>query len=138
MALSRIDLHFVKLARMQGERSSFSHSKKGAVIAKENKILSTGVSSHLNEGRAVAAQAGGENEQYVATIGAELVAISAAVRSNISLNGSTIYLSAEPNWIAFKIIVTMGIKRIAFYGPLTSDRIRHYATELGVEILSVG
>ena len=133
--LTRLDTHFLKIAKITGERSSFAHSKRGAVLAIQNRIISTGVSSHLEEGKA---NTNNEEERYVATVSAELMAISNAVKNNTSILGATIYLSESPTWISFKIIATMGIKRIVHYGKQDNERVQHYAKLLGMEVLSIG
>lgn len=140
MALTNTDLHFVKLARLQGERASYSHKKRGAVLANQNRIIAVGVNSHLDSGNEAPSHAGsqGSEERYVATLNAEIVAISSAIRQNISLHGATVYISDEPNWVTFKFLVAVGIKRIVHYGPTQNEHTKHYAQKLGVEIISVG
>lgn len=139
MSLTNTDLHFVKLARLQGERASFSHKKRGAVIANQNRIIAVGVNSHLDSGRSQATNgANSPDERYVATLNAEVVAISSAVRSNTPLHNATVYISDEPNWVTFKFLVALGIKRIVHYGPTQNEHTKHYAQKLGVEIISVG
>lgn len=139
MSLSRLDTHFLKMAKMQGEKSSFSRKKRGCVIAKQNQIVATGVSSHLDTTKTETHTAGmGAEEKYVATVNAELVAIGAAVRANIGIAGATVYTSDCPNWMTFKMIATLGIRRVVHYGPCTNERITHYAKELGIEMLGVG
>jgi deoxycytidylate deaminase len=108
---------------------------RGAVIAEGNKIMSTGTSTHL----------GGEqykpqtDERYVATINAENVAIGKAIRTgNAKFENATIYITDCPNWYTFKFLVTVGLRRICHYGPITNPRIAHYAKDLNIEIISVG
>jgi deoxycytidylate deaminase len=116
----------------RGETSA--RKRRGAVIARGNKILATGVSTHL----------GGElykpetEERYVATVNAELVALGKCIRNgNAPLSDVSLYASDCPNWYTFKMLITIGIRRIVFFGPASNDRVKH-AKELGVEILAVG
>lgn len=137
--LSKSDLHFLKMAQIQGQRSKFSKRKRGAILAKDNKVIAAGVSSHLNEsGPTANSGALSENERYVATVNAEIVAVGAAIKAGIFLSGCSIYVSDCPNWQTFKFLVTMGLKRILHYGPTMNDRITHYAREMGVEIIGIG
>ncbi len=137
--LSKADLAFLKMAHIQGQRSKFTKKKRGAILAKDNKVVAAGVSSHLNEnGPTANSGALSDNERYVATVNAEIVAIGAAIKAGIFLNGCTIYTSDCPNWNVFKFLVTMGLKRIIHYGPTSNDRIAHYAREMGVEIIGIG
>ncbi len=127
------------MAQIQGQNSAFSKKKRGAILAKDNKVVAAGVSSHLNEDGAT--NKGGqlsENERYVATVNAEVVAIGAAIKAGIFLSGCTIYVSDCPNWQTFKFLVTLGLKRIIHYGPTLNERIMHYAREMGVEIIGIG
>lgn len=138
MPLNRSDMHFLRMAQIQGEKSQFSRKKRGAVIVKDNKVIAAGISSHLDDkvaGQALAKL--NDNERYVATVNAEIMAIGVAVKAGINLNNVTIYTSDCPNWQVFKTLVVMGIKRIVHYGPTTSDRIGHYSQQLGIELLSV-
>lgn len=135
MPLERIDNHFLALAKQHGERSTLSHSKRGAVLAKGNQILSIGVNSHLDpagEGHA------NDNERYVATVNAEMVAIGSAIQAGLSLVGATMYSSEEPFWITFKLLITIGIKRVVYYGPSKNNKIRDYSQRMGVEVIVIG
>ena len=137
--LTKADLHFLKMAQIQGQRSSFSKKKRGAILAKDNKVVAAGTSSHLNESGATN-QSGqlSENERYVATVNAEIVAVGAAIKAGIFLSGCTVYVSDCPNWQTFKFLVTLGLKRIVHFGPTQNERILHYSREMGVEILGIG
>lgn len=127
------------MAQIAGQKSKFSRHRRGAVLVKDNKIISQGVNSHLNQGKAEAHIAQmKDTERYVATVNAEMVAIGEAMRKNETLLNATMYISDEPNWITYKNMVVLGIKRILWYGPITSDRIKHYSQELGVEIQGIG
>lgn len=146
MSLSQVDLHFLQMSRLVGEQGhdaiethsiqhGFGTHKRGCVIAQGAKKLADGFSTHL----------GGNlykpdtDERFVATINAELVAIgNLTQKGSPPLSLATIYVSDCPNWYTFKMIVTLGFKRIIHYGPIMNPRITHYAQELGVEIISVG
>jgi deoxycytidylate deaminase len=146
MNLSQVDLHFLKMARLQGEQrpdaietKSKQHGSgphhRGAVIAQGDKLLSTGFSTHLG-GNLYKPQT---EERYVATINAELVAIGNLTQKGCPpLTTTTIYISDCPNWYTFKMLITLGIRRIVHYGPVLNERITHYAQELNIQIISVG
>lgn len=134
MAITNVDLHFLKYAQLQGQTSEFSKKKRGAVIAKGNKIISTGVNSHLESKHSIF----NESERYVATINAEIVALGGAVQKSAPIVQCTMYSSDEPNWVTFKTCVVMGIKRFVHYGQTKSKRIKAYAQNLGVEIIGLG
>lgn len=144
--LNKTDLHFLQMAALQSEKDPknlLSHhadggpvkKSRGAILVLNNKIVGEGISQHL----------GGNlykpdtEERYVATVNAELVAVGEAINKGVApLTNLTMYISDSPNWYTFKMLVTLGLKRIVHYGPANNDRITHYAQELGVELISVG
>jgi dCMP deaminase len=137
MALNRLDEHFLKLARLEGQKSTLQKTKRGCIVARGNKILTTGTSTHMGQGQIQEGQLMHE-ERYIAVIQAEIVAVGNAIKSGINIVGATFYISDQPNWQIFKILATCGIKRIVFYGPVTSKKTQHYANLMGVQLLAVG
>ncbi len=136
MPLNNIDQHFLQIAQMQGQKTT-SSKKRGAVLAEGNKILGVGTSAHLDPAEA----AGGmqeTGEHYVATINAEVVCLGSAIRAGGNLNQATMYSSDQPNWITFKILVALGIKRLVYYGPVKMPRIVEYANRMNIENIVVG
>lgn len=146
MSLTQTDLHFLNMARLAGEEKvdaietkSKQHGvgvkHRGAIIAQGSEKLSSGFSTHL----------GGNlykpntEERFVATVNAELVAVgNLTMKGSPPLGNATIYVSDCPNWYTFKMLITLGIRRIVHYGPVLNERITHYAQELNIEIISVG
>jgi deoxycytidylate deaminase len=142
MSLTQTDLHFLNMARQAGVSNSGTTSltpsrnkHRGAIIAQGSERLSSGSSTHL----------GGNlykpdtDERYVATVNAEMIALgNLTQKGSPPLSNTTIYISDSPNWYTFKMLVTLGIRRIVHYGPVTNERITHYAQELNIEIISVG
>jgi deoxycytidylate deaminase len=149
MPLSSVDQNFLKMAQHLGAKDPRAiesksaetgggltgNLKRGAVIAHGNRIVATGVSMHLG---GALYKPEHQSERHIATVSAELVAISEAIKQKNDLNQVSIYISAPPTWPSFKVLVTLGIKRIVCFGPSENKRIQHYATELGIELLIVG
>jgi deoxycytidylate deaminase len=146
--LSKNDLHFLKMAQSQANRSTFEKSKRGAVIAKDNKVIAVGASAHLaidgshitDENAPVKTIFQGQTDQehYHATIQAELSAIGMAVRANISLDSCTLYVTSQPNWLVWKTIFICGIKRVVFYGAYDNEKVKYYAPVNKVQVIGVG
>jgi deoxycytidylate deaminase len=142
MPLTRLDLHFLQLATAEAQKdgasnvnSGLKRKTRGCVIASGNQIISTGSSTHLG-GQQYKPQT---DERYVATINAENVAIGKAVQKGTAkFDSATIYITDCPNWYTFKLLVTVGLKRIVHYGPITNPRIVHYSKDLNIDIISVG
>lgn len=143
--LTQLDLHYLKMAKMAGEKSQLTHSKRGAIVAKGNSILAQGVNAHLDQAANVKYSGaidgppppGLEGEQYIATITAETVAIAVAIGLTQNLAEVTMYVSDEPNWVTYKWLITLGIKRLVYYGPAQNERIKTYSQALGVEVIVV-
>lgn len=144
--LTQLDLHYLKMAKMAGEKSQLTHSKRGTIIAKGNSIIAQGVNCHLDQAANVkymgahpnVPAAGLQDEKYIPTVNAELVAISVATATNANLSDVTLYSSDEPNWQMFKTAIVLGIKRLVYYGPAKNERMKTYGQSLGVEIIVVG
>lgn len=114
--------------------SQVKRKPRGAVLARGNKTLSTGRSTHLGGDL----QAADVSERYVATLNAEIVAISEYLAKDIgNLSGCTMYLTSSPNWLTWKTIVALGLKRIVHYGASLDPKITAYAQKMDVEVVSV-
>lgn len=147
MPLSQIDLHFLSIAQTaamgnvnasttQSGQHGALHKKRGCVIAKGNNLIAQGASQHLG-GNMFKPEA--LEERHAATINAELVALAEALKVGLTpIESASIYISDCPNWITFKMLSTLGFKRIIHGGPCLNDRILHYAKEFGIEMISVG
>ncbi len=98
--------------------------------------MAQGVNAHLDTAAHIAPKQQ-VDEKYVATVNAEIVAVAAAIQAGAHLAEVTLYCSAEPNWYVYKTIVTLGIRRVVYYGPSKNDRIKDYSTSLGVEVVVV-
>lgn len=138
--LSKNDLHFLQMASLQGQQQVSQsgnpvHKSRGAILVGDNKIIAQASNEHMG-GNLYKPES---DEKYVATINAELSACGKAIEAGVApFSNLTIYVSDSPNWYTFKMLVTLGIKRIVHYGPIGNDRITHYAQELGIQIISVG
>lgn len=148
MSLTKQDLHFLRIATVQGGKSTFEKSKRGAVIAKDNKVIAVGTSAHLaidgqhvtDENAPVKTIFQGDHDQehYHATIQAELAAIGQAVRANLSLDGATLYVTDFPNWLTWKLIIVSGIKRVVHYGVADNEKVNYYAPIHRIQVISAG
>ena len=78
-----------------------------------------------------------ENDHCVATIHAEVNAILQAARNGISIDKSTVYVTASPCWNCFKALMNSGVTRICFGEFYRDERIFMVAEKLGIELLHV-
>lgn len=130
--LTQLDTKYLAFAQSQGQRS-LSKVKRGVVLAKGNQILGVGYMTRLDP------QGSESDEQkHAAVVNAETVAIGSAIQAGANVQGATLYGSHVPYWVAFKMLVTIGIKRMVFYGPLENEKINEYSRKLGIELVVVG
>jgi len=132
------DEYFMNIAQVVAKRSTCPRKFVGAVIVKNNTILSTGYNGSMR-GAPHCFDVGCmmENSHCVATIHAEANAIIHAARHGVATDGASIYVTASPCWNCFKMIVNAGISRIC-YGEFYRDpRTLEWAEKLGIELIQV-
>ena len=117
------DSYFMRLAYQVRERSSCHHRKVGALIVRENRILSTGYNQppsgfpHCDEIECIRDALGipsGQNQEICYAAHAEQNALSQAAKFGISTNGSTIYVTHRPCSICARLIINAGIIKVVF------------------------
>jgi dCMP deaminase len=118
--------YFLMLAKLVSVRSTCNSRKIGAVIVRNNRILSTGYNGAVHGAphcidrgpdfclrRSIGAH-DADKYNYCISSHAEVNAIDQAARFGISLENSVLYCTLEPcNW-CFKQLVQAGIKEIYF------------------------
>ena len=132
------DEYFMNIARMVATRSTCNRKYVGAVIVKDNAILSTGYNGsmsgapHCHDVGCIV-----ENDHCIATIHAEQNAIIHAAKHGISMDGSSIYVTASPCWLCFKMIINAGIRTI-YYGEFYRDeRTIEWSKKLDVKMVHI-
>jgi len=118
--------YFMMVAKLVSARSSCNSRKIGAVIVRNNRILTTGYNGAVHGAphcidrgpgfclrRAIGAH-DADKYNYCLSSHAEVNAIDQAARFGISLEDGVLYCTLEPcNW-CFKQLVQAGIKEIYF------------------------
>ena len=132
------DEYFMNIARMVATRSTCPRKYVGAVIVKNNRILSTGYNGSMS-GAPHCTDVGCmmENGHCVATVHAEANAVIHAASSGISMDGASIYVTASPCWNCFKMIVNSGIKKIAYGEFYRDERTFEWAEKLGITMIHI-
>jgi dCMP deaminase len=132
------DEYFMNIAKVVASRATCDRKFVGAVIARDKTILSTGYNGsirklpHCHEvGHMM------ENNHCVATIHAEANAIIQAAKNGVCIDGASIYTTASPCWICFKLIANAGIKRICFGEFYRDERIFEIAKQLKIELVKL-
>lgn len=130
-----IDNYFLEVANLVGSRGTCDRGKAGAIIVRDNQILSAGY---------VGAPSGlphCDDEDHdlvdnscVRTVHAEMNAICQAAKNGISINNSIIYSTMFPCYNCAKIIINAGvIKVIADYDYHKSQRSKEIFDFSGIK-----
>ena len=127
------DTYFMKICDVIKTRSSCITRQIGAVIIKENRIISTGYNGtptgikNCNEGgceRCSSNPISGENIEKCTCSHAEENAITQAARNGIAIKDSFLYTSMMPCTLCSKMIINAGIKKI-IYRDDYKDNVGH-------------
>lgn len=130
------DEYFMDIINIVKERSTCLRRKVGAVVVKDKRILSTGYNGapsgckHCGEMgclREAMDVPSGQRHELCRGSHAEQNAIVQAAKHGASIDGGTIYVTAQPCVICSKLIINSGIRRVVYSGS--------YPDELSVQLL---
>lgn len=117
------DTYFLELTNVVKKRSTCLRRHVGALIVKENHILSTGYNgvptkiTHCSEVGCLREKLkvpSGERHELCRGLHAEQNAIIQAALHGVSIKDATIYTNTKPCSICTKMIINAGIKRIVY------------------------
>jgi dCMP deaminase len=135
------DEYFIGIAELVKERSTCMRRKVGAVIVKDNRILTTGYNGappgakHCEEIgclRELMSIPSGERHELCRALHAEQNAVIQAAKNGIAIEGSTIYTTTYPCVICTKILIASGIKRVVYRGGYPDELSGRFLTESGM------
>ena len=121
----KLDLRYLRMARIWAENSYCQRRQVGALIVKDKMIISDGYNGTPSGFENVCEDENNVTKPYV--LHAEANAITKLARSNNNSDGSTLYVTASPCIECAKLIIQAGIKRVV-YGE-------KYRLEDGIELL---
>ena len=107
-----IDYRYLRMARIWSENSYCRRRQVGALIVKNQMIISDGYNGTPSGFDNVCENPEGSTFPYV--LHAEANAITKVARSNNSSDGATLYVTASPCMECAKLIIQAGIKRVVF------------------------
>ncbi len=107
----QLDERYLRMAQIWSENSYCVRRKVGALIVRDNMIISDGFNG-TPSGFANVCEENDVTFPYV--LHAEANAITKVARSNNSSEGSTLYVTASPCMECSKLIIQAGIKRVVF------------------------
>lgn len=137
------DEYFMEIAELVKKRSTCLRRKVGAVIVKDNRILTTGYNGappgakHCDEIgclREIMSIPSGERHELCRALHAEQNAVIQAAKYGIPIEGSTIYTTTYPCVICSKILIASNIKRIVYRGGYPDELSRKFLVESGIVV----
>ena len=107
-----LDRRYLRMAAIWAENSYCKRRKVGAIIVKEQMIISDGYNGTPAGFENICEDEAGVTRPYV--LHAEANAITKVARSNNSSQGATLYVTASPCMECAKLIIQAGIRRVVF------------------------
>ena len=138
------DEYFMEIAEIVKTRSTCLRRQVGAVIVKDNRILTTGYNGSpagtfncTDKGSCKRIELNvpsGERHELCRALHAEQNAIITAAKNGVSIEGATIYVNVQPCVICAKMIINAGIKRIVFKGDYPDELSLEMINEAGITL----
>lgn len=108
-----LDKRYLRMACIWAENSYCQRRRVGAILVKDQMIISDGFNGTPAGFENICEDAYGATKPYV--LHAEANAITKVARSNNSSDGSTLYVTASPCLECSKLIIQAGIERVVFH-----------------------
>ena len=109
---TELDLRYLRMASIWAENSYCRRRQVGALIVKDNMIISDGYNGTPSGFENVCEDEHGVTLPYV--LHAEANAITKIARSNNNADGATLYVTDSPCIECSKLIIQAGIKRVIY------------------------
>ncbi len=106
-----LDERYLRMAQIWSENSYCVRRKVGALIVRDNMIISDGFNGTPSGFPNICEE---NNVTFPYVLHAEANAITKVARSNNSSEGATLYVTASPCMECSKLIIQAGIKRVVF------------------------
>ena len=107
-----LDCRYARMALIWAENSYCTRRKVGALVVKDNMIISDGYNGTPSGFENVCEDENGVTKPYV--LHAEANAISKVAQSGNSSKGATLYVTASPCVECAKLIIQSGIQRVVY------------------------
>ncbi len=139
------DEYFIEISKLVSTRSNCESRKVGAVITKDNQIISTGYNG-APKGLHHCVDAGGclrklnhiesgTRQEICRAVHAEQNAIISATIKGVSIKDGTIYTNTYPCSICARMLINAEIKRIVYEGDYSDPLAKEMLEESGIEIV---
>lgn len=139
------DEYFMEIAEIVKTRSTCLRRQVGAVIVKDNRILTTGYNgapsgiSHCTDlgycERERLNIPSGQRHELCMALHAEQNAIIQAANVGVSTKGGTLYVTLQPCVICAKMAVNAGIVKIVYKGSYPDELSMRILNEANIELV---
>lgn len=140
----KIDLTYIKMAQVWAELSHATRKKVGALIVKNNTIISDGFngtpSGFENECEEAVCNEDGSFKEYKTkwyVLHAESNALAKVAKSTQSSDGATLYITYSPCTDCSKLILQSGIKRVVYLEEYRDTNGLDFLRRAGVEVKKI-
>ena len=130
--MNKFDDKYLRMARIWASNSYCRRRQVGALIVKDNMIISDGYNGTPAGFENVCEDENGVTKPYV--LHAEANAITKIARSGNSAEGATLYVTASPCVECSKLIIQSGIKRVVYSEEYRLDDGVRLLKRAGVEV----
>lgn len=131
----RLDRRYLRMARIWAENSYCRRRQVGAIVVKDQMIISDGYNGTPSGFDNVCEDDSDTTLPYV--LHAEANAITKLARSSNNSNGATLYVTASPCIECAKLIIQAGIKRVVYHEKYRLDDGLKLMTKAGIEIVQL-
>lgn len=128
----KLDGRYLRMARIWAENSYCKRRQVGAIVVKDNRIISDGYNGTPSGFENICEDEGNVTKPYV--LHAEANAITKLARSHNNSDGATIYITASPCIECAKLIIQSGIKRVVYGENYRLDDGIQLLKRAGVEV----
>lgn len=139
--------YFMEIADIVKTRSTCIRRQVGAVIVKDNRIITTGYNgapsglTHCIDNGGCERERlnvpSGQRHELCRALHAEQNAIIQAAKIGVSTEGATIYITTQPCVICAKMIINAGIKKVVYKASYPDEMAMNMLEESGIEVVSV-
>ena len=132
----KFDQRYLEIARIWAKNSYCTRRQVGALVVKNNMIISDGYNGTPSGFENVCEDDNGITKPYV--LHAEANAITKLARSSNNSEGATIYITASPCIECAKLIIQAGIKRVVYGEKYRLTDGIELLQRAGIEVVYLG
>ena len=130
--MNKFDEKYLRMAKIWASNSYCKRRQVGALLVKDNMIISDGYNGTPSGFENVCEDENGVTKPYV--LHAEANAITKVARSGNSAAGATLYVTASPCMECSKLIIQSGISRVVYADEYRLDDGIKLLRRAGIEV----